>query len=610
MKRKNSSVQSCVYKYALLPPTSRAEEVEQSFEGARRHYNALVQVEHLRRYRYRSARRRLFPEYELLEAKVLEKRAELAKIRKSIRAAKSAGRTRAVASQMAATARTAREALLASVKQLKNMRIEISGGPGMKAVVEEARAEANASVKLLRPTLYWGTYLLNEAAMQSASRSLTDPAYRDDPPHRLTNRIGVHFCGGASVDDLASSTLMQISPMPIFRVRPSGKIYARGRAARTTLRFRVGSDGPKKDPVFADFPMVMDRPLPDGCRIKDAYVKRSPLSVRQPWRYELCVVIDHPTYSRSVLRPGGAGRMALNFGWREMFDGDLRVCVAQTEAGDVREIMIPRAVVNGFAKCDELRGIMDGDFDVAKLRLSTWLREREDGVPEAFREAFSGVAFWRSKHELAELVGYWRGRRVDGDDEIFAAMDEWLDRYRHLGDWERHQSRHLLDWRRNFFRVEAARLVRENTCVVMDATDIAKLARSPDPEVEREHGDKARRNRMIAAPGELRAAIVQAAKKYGCSVDAVSHKDNTRRCNQCGEVCTWDQAAELDHTCSCGATWDQDLNNTDNVLERHASGEAVSMVRPANVAGGRSSDEEKSATFGAARAHLANSGRS
>lgn len=37
MKRKTSTVQSCVYKYALLPPTARAAEVEKYFADARIH---------------------------------------------------------------------------------------------------------------------------------------------------------------------------------------------------------------------------------------------------------------------------------------------------------------------------------------------------------------------------------------------------------------------------------------------------------------------------------------------------------------------------------------------------------------------------------------------
>jgi hypothetical protein len=82
-------------------------------------------------------------------------------------------------------------------------------------------------------------------------------------------------------------------------------------------------------------------------------------------------------------------------------------------------------------------------------------------------------------------------------------------------------------------------------------------------------GREQRRNQKTAAPGELRATMVGAAKKRGCQVDEVDPKNITQECSFCGCTEKWDAKVSVLHTCpQCGRTWDQDYNACRNHLKR------------------------------------------
>jgi transposase len=76
------------------------------------------------------------------------------------------------------------------------------------------------------------------------------------------------------------------------------------------------------------------------------------------------------------------------------------------------------------------------------------------------------------------------------------------------------------------------------------------------------------------------------AAKYHCEVVAAQSANGTRRCNVCGAI---EDVKSLNHDCShCGGRWDQDVNNTDNLLEAVELEEVTELVTPA----ARSGDQE------------------
>jgi len=581
--RKTSTVPSRVFRFGLRPPTVNADLVEALFAQTRVHGNQLVTIENVSRNRYRMARARLFPAYGALEDRYQKLEIQIQTLRKQIDLGKSTARSRAVDPVLKNEIAVLKNEKKSLAQQLKEMRPSTTQDPELIEIGASANADARAATKALRKTIYWGTYQLIETAVQQASRDTPfEVAYNMDPPHQLSSRIGVQIQGGMSVADLSTDTQLRISPLPKFRPHRGGPLFARGSWARTTLAIRIASDE-KNHPVWAEFPMVMHRPLPNDARIMGAYVTRRRDSVRIPWRYDLCIGLESNEFERTTSSPSQIGTTAINFGWRHI-DGKLRVATVNPEGKTPFEILLPRTIVKKFHTCDHLQSLVDTKLDEVKKTLHAWISARESELPAEFLESFRNLPAWKSNHRLAELVWYWRDHRVPGDDLIYPIMEQWKDRYRHLGDWLDNQRQHLLDWRTNYYRKFSRWLALHSRRILIDDFQISAVAKRPDPEDELEGGQLARRNRTIVSPSQLRLFIKQACAKYHCEAIVSPTTNNTRRCNVCGELYEWDPARELVHTCpGDGSTWDQDVNNTDNLHDRAASGEVITLVTPAEI---------------------------
>jgi hypothetical protein len=650
MHRKNSTIPSRVYKYALLPPAENTEAVAESYTNARRYYNSLVTIERDRRRRYRELRATMFPAVAALETAENVLATRLKAEQDAVKAIKASTHKRAVSTVDQARITTTKAQLkdlrsalkaerakcespeardiltrldlIEDAEQRKALMIELKAARAQTEfgrAVAEIDEIAHTAAKALRPTLYWGTYLLVEAAFQAATERPIDPAYDTTPDHCAKGRIGVHFSGGLAIDELATSTLMQISPIPTFRLTTRGTEHARGKAARTTLRFRIGTT-PERTPLWAVFPMIMDRPLPADGRIKDAYITRQPRDARIPWQYNLCVVIEAASFERRVPAPAQKGTTSINFGWRKMEDDRLRIAKVSNDETGEQDIRLPAHIVSGFAKCADLDSIIDTQFNVIKASLIAWITEHKKTLPPTFLKAFTNLGRWQSQHRLVELVQYWHEHRLPDDEAIYTQLSNpmphgenpktwphgWLDKYRHLQSWIDNFRQHLLNARQDLYRCEAKRICLTSTKLVIDTFCIASVAKRPEPEEVDEDGQAARTNRVIAAPSILRQEILHAAAKYHCKIQAAPTKNGTRRCNVCGHISTT-TIRKLVHACTeCGAVWDQDVNNTNNLDDAVASGIVTTLVQPAKMAENGELQPSHTHSFQAARKTIDN----
>lgn len=629
MKRKISTVPSRVYRYRLYAPQGdMAERVAESFDGSRLHYNKLITIENRRRALYRQARSRLFPKLASLEARYAEVNARIQGIREAVQAAKVKSRSRVVDPAMRAEIAVLKASKKPLLDELRRVRAICAKSPELLAEAKQIDGAANAEIKALRPETYWGTYLLVEAAAkQAAKQSKGDPKYDLTPPYRCKSRIGVHFCPGISPTGLKSSRLMRFEPAK-FRLNNHDEEIATGKAARTTLQFRIGSND-DRSPVWATLPMVQHRPIPTDARIKDAFITRRRFTVRIPWEYHLCVVLESPSFQSPRALPEQQGSSAVNFGWRSTRNG-IRVAMIHRQNKETEEILLPPYYLALETKRRELASILDAKFNEAKARLSGWIAEHD--CPEEFREVFARLGNRKSQHWFAEWMDYWQEHRFPGDDEIFAALAaredpnarrgakpwarediakaSWMVRYRHLRTWHDSLRRKFDNWRDYFYRCVAKKLVTETASLVIEAFDMRKVARRPVAEEPEDQGDeRARSNRQLASASDLRLKILQAAVKYHCLIEIVKPENNTRRCYECGELYAWDPKIAIMHTCpGCGARWDQDVNNTNRQQARVASGEVVPFVTPAqiyeNTDGSPTIVPARLSTFAAARKSL------
>jgi len=631
MKRKTSSTPSCVYKYRMYSPQGdTADRTADSFVGARVHYNKLITIEKGRREKYRAVRSRLFPELAALEAKRRALEEQIKAAREEVQSDKVTSRSRDVDQEKRATIAGLVLQKKAMLVELRAARAACADSPELAAAAKVIDDAAKQAIKDLRPETYWGTYLLVEAAAQAAKGAAADPEYNLDPPHLLKSRIGVHFCGGEDPAEVVGggSRLLRIAPAR-FRLTRHDDEIATGKAARTTAQIRIGSEG--REPVWATLPMVMHRPIPSDARIKDAYVTRERYTVRTPWQYHLCVCLESPSFQRTLPGIKQEGTTTINFGWRSTKRG-IRVAMLNREGQTPEEVLLPPSYIALERKRRDLTSILATNFNGAKSALSEWMHNHD--CPEAFREAFASLAQWRSQHRFAELMDYWQEHRIDGDAEIFAALAaredpraragrkarepwragdiaraSWMVRYRHLQTWLDSVRRKLDNWKDNFYRCIAKKLATTSAKLCVEVFDMRQVAKRPEAEEPENQGDeRARSNRQLAGVSDLRLKIMQAAAKYHCEAVAVPAPNNTRRCDVCGELHLWDPKLSIDHVCAnptCGAEWDQDVNNTDRQHSRIASGEVVPMVTPAERSENGQVVGAKTSTYGGAREALA-----
>lgn len=337
----------------------------------------------------------------------------------------------------------------------------------------------------------------------------------------------------------------------------------RRKKARTRVHFRVGSNG--RDPVWAILPVVVHRPLPEGCLIRQASVVRE--RVGRKFRRKVVVTVELQGDNRALL--ARAGVVAVDLGWRKTERG-VRVAYWADDAGNHSELVLPERMLNAFSKLRDLQSVRDRLFDEAKKVLAGFLGRA--GVPGWLRERLQNLDRWRSQARLVAVLNEWRDNRFSGDEGVFAWFDEWRKREDHLYNWECNLRDQALRWRREEYRKFAKWLADNYGTVVLEDFDVRSVAEKPAPEDGTQGSLPPDYQRFIAAPSELRLCIENACNREGTRVEYRLAAYTTLRCHACGHTEKFDAAKDIWRRCpKCNQLWDQDYNACANLLEQYLS---------------------------------------
>jgi transposase len=556
-----------VYRYGLLAPTENAHLVGEQMWLAHRYQNTLIEIERARR----AALRAVYVAHgdvAAMTAVCQAATAEVARLYRDAKAARSQSRKRQIPSEIGDALKVAKEASREAQARLRAARLAIKTDPSVVASREQIEERAAWLRRNARAYcgVYWGTYLgIESAVSQTAKMPLYDGSEPNDPrfsrwEHEGT--VGVQLQGG-----LAGAGAMRCDDTRLrieVGTAPKGVDPTSRRSATRrymVLAMRVDSDG--RDPVWARWPMKMHRPLPDDAVIKWAHVHRRRRGPHDEWSVTL-------TIETSAARPAApTGAVGIDLGWRSLDTDGIRVAAWHGSDGRSGTLVLSEWDLSRLEKANDLRSIRDKKFDAARAALSTWLENA--CVPAWFHEATAHLVQWKSIERLMGLVRRWKGSRFGGDDAAYEALEAWRYNDHHLWAWEAHQRVRALRNRREIYRVFAARMAREYHTVVLEDWNISKIAKRPavDEETVADGNKNSRTARQSVAVSELRLALTHA---FGARVEKVPCAFTTRDCHACGSVESWDQAAELVHTCSsCGVVWDQDANAAQNLLARFAA---------------------------------------
>ncbi|WP_460038633.1 zinc ribbon domain-containing protein [Thermaerobacter litoralis] len=549
---------------AASPRPEHVAVLEEQLRLAHAYRNKLVEIERERRRRVRE----LLDQYQdpglAAQAEALAQRLEA--LRSQIRTARQASRSRAAAgvADLQAEARAVRKELAEVRKQLREERRRIANDPVIKTALHaidrssrEALKEARADFS--RRGLYWPTYGLVEQAAERMRRSKADPRFR---AFTGEGTIAVHLQGGLPWKELFSGrdTRIQIDPVPPEAWRERGR-RRRAKLCKTVARIRIGSN-PDRSPRWIEVPVWVHRPMPEGARIKAAYLQRRRQGLR--WIYALHFAVELP--SARILDPAPALACGIDLGWRKVQDG-LRVAYLVGEDGYEEEVVLPGSWLQAMEKVWQLQSIADLHFGAMRDRLVAWLDGRE--VPDWLHAATAGLSQWRSAGRLRQLAEVWAERRFHGDEAIFEQLWAWRQQDRHLYTWASDLRAKLIGHRRDIYRVFAARVAARYRYVCVEAMDLRKMAELGEAEAKDSAPAPTRTLRHMAALSVLRQCLSSALRKRGGELVAVDPKDTTRTCHVCGRINRFVAGSMVLHRCEhCQTLWDQDRNAAINLLRR------------------------------------------
>lgn len=590
-----------VYKYGLSRPTFNATAVDMQMRLAHRYRNTLVEIERGRRAALRAAEQKWAGIPEMLASGAAAEAAVLTAV-DAIKKARAASRSRSeLASDRAAVA-DARKRKRATLELLHVARQGLRADASFIAEVDRINALGADLRRNAREHCgcYWGSYLLVEAAdMAARTTPLYDGIESNDPAFQRwcgDGRIGVQLQGGLDTRRVyGDDTRVQIDGAHrgrdgVINLEPWSRKSTAGerrRASRTRLRLRIGST-PTGKPVWAEWNMVMHRPLPEGGQIKWVTVSAAVDGAKSGcqaswdrWDVEFTVAVDVRRRRRPAAHDGTSA-VGVDLGWRLMDDGGVRVATWHGTDGAEGEVRLPADAMGGYQKTTDLQSIRDTYFEVARETLVKWLTvEAEKGpasaAPGWLVKACATLAQWRSIPRLRNLVRRWTRERdgvAGADQAAFVSANAWERRDHHLWSWQHGHRHNVVATRNDLYRNVAADLARQYDVVVLEKFDLRPMLLKQTDEPLQEAPRRA--NQHTVAPGALRMALRNA---FGGDEALMPAANTTRECHVCHVVEQFDAEHNLRNTCPNGHEWDQDDNAALNLIERWRAAREAAAAR-------------------------------
>lgn len=563
-----------VYQYGLLPPSVNASLVSDQMSRAHKYRNTLVEIERGRRDAIRSAIE-AFPEVGVAMEAARAASVALKEAEDAAKEYKSQHRTPEVPKDLADAVAKARKVWVAAYRKFS------AQVKGVKSLITDEVTRINEVAHGLHLNarehngLYWGTYNVVEKAMDA---SKTQPLYRGIRPRdpsfvswqESCHHIGVQLQKGQSVPLTLAGASTQLK---IERDGIHPKPMRDGSPRRgALLSIRVTSD--KAKPVWATFPMVMHRDLPEDGDIRTAVISRRRVGANTKWTVE--ITVDEPTRTPKPADVGGV--MAMDIGWRQRADGGLKVASWVREDGRGDEVILDPNMVSGIRKAQELTGLRRDKFNVILKATREWVQAHALFCPEWLRRAATHMDKWKSIEKLSQLALRWRKARFDGDAPAYDMLEAWRYHDQHLGAWECNQREKSLRARREQYRVFAKKCACEYDVLVIEDFKLTAKGIAQHNDIEKgPENQKARSNRQLAAVSSLRQAMVQAFIIRGREVVKVPPENTSKRCHAC-KMLTALKAQER-YTCEhCGTEWDRDENARANLMDLYRERKAMATT--------------------------------
>lgn len=586
MKRKKSEVPARIWSFFVKPPSAEdMAKLEPEFSASHKYRNELIAIERTRRDAIRTVQLQ-FGDLTAQQQIKDSIKARIDALYETIKAVQQRNRSSLKKDPEIAAMRVSIKNLKAVYKvendKFKSIREKINKDPTALAQYAVINDQANTQHKLTRckyADCYWGTRELVDKAHEAIRASRTPPEFKKW--RTASSRIGARHQSakdrnGITQANITSNTVMRILPAEALQQlrQPSTKLEK-----FKTLRMRVNTVPGTIQPVWVDFHVLIHRPLPDDFRIKNAWIKRTPIGetgwIKDPgrrYRWELQMQLESMTFTKEVTSPHA---VAVDIGWRKQLNGAIRVGFWADTQGESGPIDLPAEIISLFEKAEGLQSTRTKNFNDARDELHAWSKEHPDILPQWFIDTITTKALyaWKSIGRLAARVWYWRENRFPGDETIYKTMYEWVKQDRHLLQWVDGNRMKAQDKRMDLYRKIALDFSRRYSKLILEDFDLREIAKDAKPEDKKDQERKAvRRQRRNAAPSELRQCL-----REKLPTITVASENTSKLCSHCGQLNDIDEKTL--YICNyCNTAIDRDRNAAKNILARGFASDPLKPV--------------------------------
>lgn len=466
-----------VYQFGLRPPIEGEALIRASLRGAHNYRNDLVAIERGRR-------------------SVLLAIDDTPDVEEAIATVK-------------ASTRSTRKAAITALRQARKKAREASAEE--LARIDALDKEAGKGAYELA-TCAWGTRLDIASANQQARavplyskddaitpnlpkfvRGPRTPFAPDDPRsiwwlHQ--RQLAVQIQGGLSTAEVLRGDDTRVRIVLSPEVRRQGKRSG-------ILWLRIGSEG--RDPVWAKWPILMHRAVPNAAQWKWVRVSLRGEATREHWNVEISIADtkDNPIPNAHELDRNLRGAVAVEWEWSLLDDGRIRVARWADTRGESGEVFLPAFIASGIRKPDGIRAVRDIVLNETLPKIASAIKRSRDPLPVWLREAGNTLHLWKSQERLRDLARRWRLEKCDAAREAYEILDAWEGTEMHLYDYECSSRRQALGMRKHFYRNLAAKMSREYKTILLSDQDLSREAKfGPESDV-----------RFTAAIYELRGVL-------------------------------------------------------------------------------------------------------
>jgi transposase len=577
-----------VYSYGAVPLGPVPEEAVVAIQKANDLWNRLVQIHNENADEREQALRDVDQDYERLSVRLENLDEKIKKAFDAKRTARMHARTRSSDDPLISKANEA-------ITQLKSEQRELWGEikPVRKiaaTLIDQKLLNDQFNERVKQAQQKESTQALREEYTEGLEGSIANEVYRNfrearskvfNTPrsrlrfHRFDGTGYTHYRfrdnrtradGTRSVQDGVSFDFLKSRGADDDRPFTLSESEARGGKPRLKLKAKVAGGLAKASKIYAEFDVVLHRPIPKGAQINNAKLMRRRIGDR--FKYTVNFSVRVPAAAKAKEATHAIG---VDIGFRRLGNGAIRAAIigSTDKTFGFQTVKLSKRYIERVDHIEALQSGLDDSAGELGKRLKPLINAGSVLPAEHARQKMlQSVANLPSNRTMSFETAYrlaaWFKHEPDSlPAKVHIELMDWWDRnakrYREM----HHLRKKTLGWRKEEYRILAAKLVSYGLPIGIEAIDLSEFAEVKDK--DNELSDKARSQRFLVANSELLGAIKNAAQREGVQVPTINPRNTSKTCSACDTV-NKALKSELKWTCpSCGVTHDRDENASVNI---------------------------------------------